>query len=301
MLSGDILYSLGQGVWVSSVNWHPIHPWLAATFVGEGSFTIWDLKEHYGLQIIRDVAGDRSRCCKKILWHPTESMKFATASRDKTVRVWQLIVSPHIRNENDDGNVNGNNYEVEPILTFSKHTKGVSSISWNADGSRLVSGDDNGDIFLWDSTTGDVLHQLKDEENPLGMINSIHWHPLTNKIVIGTMKGILQIWDGSSPSLLKTIEDDILINEHDENGNANNIQSVRWSPDGTKLAVGIRNDGIIPIWDSESYELIVTLEGHRLAVHDIDWHPTRWTLLSGGWDQTVKLWEVTTDQLIQSE
>eukprot|EP01054_Gregarina_sp_Poly1_P005961 Gregarina_sp_Poly_1__5960@NODE_313_length_9615_cov_112_161500_g268_i0_p3_GENE_NODE_313_length_9615_cov_112_161500_g268_i0NODE_313_length_9615_cov_112_161500_g268_i0_p3_ORF_typecomplete_len480_score58_69ANAPC4_WD40/PF12894_7/5_5e12ANAPC4_WD40/PF12894_7/0_0054ANAPC4_WD40/PF12894_7/1_7e08ANAPC4_WD40/PF12894_7/4_7e06WD40/PF00400_32/5WD40/PF00400_32/0_37WD40/PF00400_32/0_018WD40/PF00400_32/0_029WD40/PF00400_32/8_3e09Ge1_WD40/PF16529_5/1_4Ge1_WD40/PF16529_5/1e02Ge1_WD40/PF16529_5/1_7e09WD40_like/PF170 len=49
--------------------------------------------------------------------------------------------------------------------------------------------------------------------------------------------------------------------------------SVRWAPDGLKLAIGCQH-GMTEIWDSETQKLLRVLGGHTQRIGAIDWVPT---------------------------
>lgn len=73
------------------------------------------------------------------------------------------------------------------------------------------------------------------------------------------------------------------------------VVSMAFSPNGRILATGTRN-GLISIWDSESFEWIGFLEGHEPAhaVLALDWLDDGRLLISGGRDDALILWDMTT-------
>lgn len=57
--------------------------------------------------------------------------------------------------------------------------------------------------------------------------------------------------------------------------------SVKWSGDGSKLAVGCQH-GMIEIWDPEQQRVIRVMGGHTQRVGTLDWIPTHSSSQSGG-------------------
>ncbi|OAQ23322.1 WD40 repeat-like protein [Linnemannia elongata AG-77] len=68
------------------------------------------------------------------------------------------------------------------------------------------------------------------------------------------------------------------------------VHSCAYSPDGTSLAVGLK-DGCINIYDRSLWRITRTFRGHRKCVNSIAYSPTGHQLLSGSEDKTVRLWD----------
>ena len=76
-------------------------------------------------------------------------------------------------------------------------------------------------------------------------------------------------------------------------GHGSSILSVAFSPDGTTLASGSRDNTVI-LWDVAKRTKIRTLTGHDDWVWGVAFSPDGTTLASGSWDRTVILWDVAT-------
>ena len=70
------------------------------------------------------------------------------------------------------------------------------------------------------------------------------------------------------------------------------INEIRYSPDGTRLAVA----STIGIWlyDTGTYQEVALLTGHTSWVNSVAFSPDGTTLASGSADNTVRLWNVLT-------
>ena len=71
---------------------------------------------------------------------------------------------------------------------------------------------------------------------------------------------------------------------------SNQLWSVTWSPDGTRLATG-GSEGTVKIWDAVQGHLLSTLSGHQGGVLAVAWSPDGRRIASGGQDNTVKIWD----------
>ena len=74
-------------------------------------------------------------------------------------------------------------------------------------------------------------------------------------------------------------------------GHSHWVNSVAYSPDGTKIISG-SFDGIIKIWDVNTGECLKTLEGHEYSVNSVAYSPDGTKIVSGSSDDTVKIWGV---------
>ena len=82
-------------------------------------------------------------------------------------------------------------------------------------------------------------------------------------------------------------------------GHSDTVYSVSFSPDGTKVASGSR-DNTVKLWDVTSGECLQTLEGHSLYVNSVSFSPDGTKVASGSSDETVKLWDVTSGECLQT-
>ena len=68
------------------------------------------------------------------------------------------------------------------------------------------------------------------------------------------------------------------------------VNSVSFSPDGTKVASGSFRE--VKLWDVASGECLQTLEGHSYySVNSVSFSPDRTKVASGSYDDTIKIWE----------
>lgn len=63
------------------------------------------------------------------------------------------------------------------------------------------------------------------------------------------------------------------------------------SPDGERFVAG-SSDGVVNVWDRQSYKLVHQLGGHKGAVNDVAWHPKMPVLASASDDKSVILGEL---------
>ena len=83
------------------------------------------------------------------------------------------------------------------------------------------------------------------------------------------------------------------------------LETVAWSPDGTKIAVGggtyqCERDNLkkhaIYIIDAVTQVVLLTLEGHKCTIVNIAWSPDGNRLVSGSGDGIARVWDTSTGE-----
>ena len=89
-------------------------------------------------------------------------------------------------------------------------------------------------------------------------------------------------------SVLKTLE-----------GHTGFVNSVAYSPDGTKIISG-SVDRTIKIWDANTGQCLKTLVGHSSDVNSVAYSPDGKRIISGSYDKTIRIWDVNTGECIKT-
>lgn len=90
----------------------------------------------------------------------------------------------------------------------------------------------------------------------------------------------------------------LLVHAQTATPNLNSAYGVRWSLDGTQLAVA-RKGGLITIHDVNGV-VLQTIQGDAAASYTVSWSPDGKLLASGGADPSVKIWDAATGKLVQT-
>jgi len=155
------------------------------------------------------------------------------------------------------------------------HSGPVTSISYNSEGNRIVSGSADETIKEWDVLTGECIRTY---EGYFDAITSVCCSPDGKKIIGSSRDNTIKEWDTEDGEFLSSYGD-----------YSHEVTALCYSPDGNKIIAGCE-DGIIKEWNTDDGELSMTYEGHSDCITSINYSPDRKKILSSSLDGTIKEW-----------
>ena len=162
----------------------------------------------------------------------------------------------------------------------------LDALSCSPDGSMVACAHSNGQLMIWDSTTGQKVKSIKLPSEVT--VKSMGWHPSEQLLAAGLVGGFSTLID------IET-EDQIWTEHSGVRGGM--VESVEWSADGTSFLASHSPDPVL--WAKDGTKL-QTFEGHQGMVSDISWSEDGEQIVSGGVDQTVRLWDAGSGDLLKS-
>lgn len=136
----------------------------------QGLMQVWNQKG----KLIHQVAGHQGPIWSIAL--SPDGQTLATASWDRTVKLWDLSASGQIGRK--------------PRQTLVGHGDKVQSLAFNGAGNTLASGDFTGAIKVWELKTGDLLGTLKGHTSWV----EVAFDPTTNQLVSGSFDDTIKVW-----------------------------------------------------------------------------------------------------------
>lgn len=169
----------------------------------------------------------------------------------------------------------------------------LTSVAYSPDGQTIALGSNNGLIFLWSTTTHEIINE------PLighsGGVQSVVFSPDGKMLISGSSDNSIIIWDMVTQELIGQPLRGI-------NGSVSkaSISNVVVSSDGRTLA-STSSEGAIILWNLFSPEPMgKVLHGHSGLVTSVAFSPVDSRLASGSSDKTIILWDIATLQPITS-
>jgi WD40 repeat protein/tRNA A-37 threonylcarbamoyl transferase component Bud32 len=254
--------------------------------------TLWDVATG---QAIRTFLGHTGEIWE--LGFSPDGKTLASSSKDGTVKLWDIAAGPRTLKDHRAGELIG-----------------PGGVAFSPDGKIIASaGGGEPTVRLWDVTTGQVVHTLRDDVIRVGSLAvspaegttagdrraSSQWHrkpvvfsPDGKTIASGTEDGTIRLWNTAAGSLVRPLRD---------HHNLDAVTSLAFSPDGKTIAsTSLGGEQVITLWDAATGYLLRTIKGHSGGVFDITFSPDSAQLASAGSDLTVWIWDTAQDQQARS-
>ncbi len=179
----------------------------------------------------------------------------------------------------------------EVVYRRNTHAGWVNAVAFSPDGSEVVSGGDDGLMFVWDAQSGEIIRQF---ESPSGPITALAFRPARSDsalqtVVSGSIDGSLALWNFGTGDILATFSPDDLDTVEIE-GHADVVDSITFSPDGTKL-VSTSGDTTLIVWDVDTGAILNRMEGHQASVMTAQFTPDGSAIVSGAEESSIRKWD----------
>jgi len=200
------------------------------------------------------------------------------------------------------------------VLSFHGHDGDVNHVAFSPDGSRLASTGDDGELKVWDPSSGRLVSSRSGSGSAYGASFSAD-----GSLVAAAWDGTenVRVFDLSTDQVVSSTRVDdardtalspdgkrVAVASEAARGGVFDVETgkrvfrlsrgdsedVSWSPDGRYVAA--TTDQSTRVWEAGTGKLQHTLLGHGGRVYSVAWSPDSSRLVTGGADGIAKVWEI---------
>ncbi|KAL5492993.1 hypothetical protein ACEPAI_4441 [Sanghuangporus weigelae] len=221
----------------------------------DGRLGIWDGLT--GARIGEEIKG-HTNWVIDVIYSP-DGTRFASGSWDMTVKIWDV---------------------TGKLVTKMESDSEVRAIAFSADGRRVVSGHQYGNLRIWNAQNGALIAEWQGHES---VVRAVAYSPDETRIVSGSWDESVRVWDAQSGA---SIGKPLI-------GHEGSVNAVAYSPDGSRIVSGSA-DATVRIWDAHTGKQIgKPLRGHDNLVVDVGYSQDGSRIISASWDDTIRFWSAT--------
>jgi len=245
----------------TTANWHvAFHPRKnILVSSGNNTIVIWDLDSS---NIINTI-DDKIFSVRTLAFAP-DGKYFATGDLSNVIKLW----------DGDTGNF---------IKEFKTGGGDCFTLDFSRDG-KYLSGGGNPDFYIWDISTGNIVHTLKTYTQDMQYdanidTFSVAFSPDTTMLASGGADHKIRLWDVSTGLLLKAYKVPPA-----------RINKIKFSPDGKILVFGTYK--ILGVLNVSTGVISDIKNAHKGAVTGLDFSSDGKYFATGAKDKTLKMWQV---------
>lgn len=197
-------------------------------------------------------------------------------------------------------------HRIVPRVTISDNTSEVFCVRFSPDGKFLAAGCGDGAIRVFNVSTGKLSYNLQSGSNTALPTTAIRFRPVTattrtkNVFLAANAVGAVQHWHMTSGKCLHSMDDE-----------TNQVYALDYNVDGSKF-VTAGKDTVLRYYDEATKTLVSSLRGgnsrmieaasgHSNRIFSCKFVPSDDNILvSGGWDNTIQIWDVRLGVAVRS-
>lgn len=165
------------------------------------------------------------------------------------------------------------------ILKQQGHFDAMNTLVYSQDGSKLITGADDGKIKVWDAISGFSIVTFTEHTSA---VTALEFSKRGNVLFSASLDGSIRAWDMIRYRNFRTFTA------------ANRIQftSLAIDPSGEVVCAGSNDDFDIHLWSVQTGQLLDRLSGHEGPVSSLAFGGEGGLLASASWDRTVRVWSI---------
>ena len=186
----------------------------------------------------------------------------------------------------------------QPQYTVRSHKSEGYALDWSPQSTsdaRLLTGDNDGLIYLTSSTNGSWATDAKPFRGHNSSVEEIQWSPSEASVFASASSdGTIRVWDVRSKSRKPAITVQV---------SGTDVNVMSWSRQTTHLLASGADDGVWAVWDLRQWKSgsgkpspLASFDYHKEQVTSVEWHPTDDSVIAvAAGDNTVTLWDLAVE------
>ena len=232
-----------------------------------GAITIWDLASHRRIGALAGHSDYVTACLA------TSLGQLVSASRDKTVRVWELASGDCVHTF------------VRPTMEPSPAPRGAEEQGWITavalmpGGKHVIAAAGDGLIGRWNLASGECVQRFGAGQGRVDACALLHEG---RHLLCGMADGTLGVWDLTMEQRVCCIP-----------AHGGSVSAGAATRDGRRI-FSASSDRTIKLWELGGPESLASQDGHAAPVTACALTPDASTAVSASEDRTLKVWDVAT-------
>ncbi len=197
-----------------------------------------------------------------VVWSP-DGNRLATASQDKTARLWEWSSGKEIKQ-------------------FKDHSDAVTKVCFAPDGKSIFTSSQDHNVRRYDVNTGLVLKVFSGHGEA---VNAVAVSPNGKSLISSGQESGIRWWNIENGETLNTV-----------GGHDGAVTDLVFSKDG-KFAASTSADHTVRLWDVSNFNYLRTFAGSEDWLYSAAFSPDGKTICAGGAEGEVRIWDTTSAKL----
>lgn len=165
------------------------------------------------------------------------------------------------------------------VLKQQGHYDSMNSLVYSPDGQKIITCADDGKIKVWDVRSGFCIVTFTEHTSG---VTACEFSKRGNVLFTSSLDGSVRAWDLIRYRNFRTFTAPTRLS----------FSCLAVDPSGEVVCAGSLDTDSIHIWSVQTGQLLDRLTGHEGPVSSLAFSPDGTQLVSGSWDNTVRLWSV---------